>query len=814
MAVIDRERWRVLEPLLDRALDLPLDERTTWLESLSTSDPGLAADLSALLSGDADADQTGFLSRPVQVSLAGLEMGAYTIERPLGHGGMGSVWLARRTDGRFDGRAAVKLLNLSLVSPAGHERFRREGTMLARLSHPGIARLLDAGVGSSGQPYLVLEYVEGKPIDVFARDHHLAVADIVQLFLRVLDAVSHAHANLIIHRDLKPSNIYVTASGDVKLLDFGIAKLLDADGASGQVALTVEGGRTFTPEFAAPEQSRGELVTTAVDVYACGVLLYILVSGRHPTAEGLRNQPDIMRALGDVRPARLPGDLGVVLDKALRKEPTERYSTIAALADDLRHWLRHEPVSARPQSLGYRLRKLTQRHRAAVVGGIAVLTLVSAYVATVIADRARVRQALAEATTNARKAELVTDFAVGLFESGSGGSALSDTATAKDLLERGARHAHELSGQPVIEAQMLDVIGRIRTRLGLYSEAHAVLSEALEIRLRTLGPEHPDVATSLMNIAEAMAEGNSRDTTAVEKLQRAVAIRTRHFGENDSRTTDALYALATALHASGHYREARPLFDRWMTTGGSRTSQVTPERADQLTTLSKIYGFSGQPERAETLARDALALNIKLYGEHHNKVAIALSQLGIFLSDQRREAEAGPLLRRSVDMLRASYPTGHIELAHAIRNLGIHFSNQQRWSEAEPLWQEAASIYRSVGEDNLAYANALSQVASAQSGQGQFKQAEVTLRRVLALPATELPGANPVLDRARFYLGVALAGQGRLTEAEPLLLEGYRRATASKLWRQSIPLAARSLVQLYEAQGRPAEAAKYRDAAR
>src|SRR3954471_3325623 len=247
MPVIDRQRWTLLEPLLDKALELTPDELRPWLAELSATWPDVAADLSALLNDDVSVTRDGFLAQPLDLTLEGLEIGAYTLERPLGHGGMGSVWLARRTDGRFEGHAAVKLLNLSLLSTAGQERFRREGSMLARLAHPGIARLLDAGVSRGGQPYLVLEYVDGKRLDAFAIENDLSPDERIRLFLRVLDAVGHAHANLVVHRDLKPSNILVTADGSVKLLDFGIAKLTSGDDDTVTNAVTIEGGRAFTP---------------------------------------------------------------------------------------------------------------------------------------------------------------------------------------------------------------------------------------------------------------------------------------------------------------------------------------------------------------------------------------------------------------------------------------------------------------------------------------------------------------------------------------------------------------------------------------
>jgi serine/threonine protein kinase len=342
MAVIDHERWAALEPLLDEALDLPLEDRRAWLEALRARVPEIARELTSLLSAEAAADQRGFLIEPPAMTLEGLQVGAYTLERPLGRGGMGSVWLARRTDGRFEGRAAVKLLNLALLGAAGQVRFRAEGSMLARLTHPGIARLLDAGVASSGQPYLVLEHVDGQAIDAFVEQRHLSVDACIALFQQVLAAVGHAHANLIVHRDLKPSNILVTADGSVKLLDFGIATLLDGELPPGRTASEKDDARALTPQFAAPEQVRGGPVTTATDVYALGAVLYLLLSGRHPTGEECVTATDAIRAVLDVEPVPLgKGDLDEIMAKALRKAPEERYQTVTTFAHDLDRYLRH-----------------------------------------------------------------------------------------------------------------------------------------------------------------------------------------------------------------------------------------------------------------------------------------------------------------------------------------------------------------------------------------------------------------------------------------------------------------------------------------
>ncbi len=430
MATHNPDWWLRISPYLDEALGMEDEERAGWLASLRAKDSSLASDVESLLREHQVLSQEQFLEKgpapilPAEITMAGNSLGAYTLVSLIGEGGMGSVWLAERSDGRFKGRAAVKVLRVPLLGHTGGERFKREGTILARLAHPHIARLLDAGVSPGGQPFLILEYVEGLDIVAYCDQRRLDVDQRLRLFLDVLSAVSHAHGNLIVHRDIKPSNVFVGADGEVKLLDFGIAKLLEDERSEGAATqLTREGGAALTPQYAAPEQVTGGPITVATDVYAAGVLLYVLLTGQHPAGAGPHSPADLIKAIVETEtqsPSRavaadgsnaetatkaaadrssapeklhrlLRGDLDTIASKALKKKPQERYSSAAAFADDIRRYLAHEPISARPDTIAYRTAKFLRRNRTVVGLTAAALALVigSLSAGLLIANRER-----------------------------------------------------------------------------------------------------------------------------------------------------------------------------------------------------------------------------------------------------------------------------------------------------------------------------------------------------------------------------------------------------------------------------------------
>ena len=419
---MDPERWKRVDDLLQAALQVPVELQQELLRQGCGDDEELQHEVSSLLRSHHEAD--GFLDAPLVADMAlktpaleaqefvdsvtGRVVSHYRILSHLGHGGMGSVWLAERSDGRFERRVAIKFLNIAVNSPLSLERFKREGAILGRLAHPHIAELIDAGVTPAGEPYLVLEHVHGKHIDEYCDEHRLAIDSRINLFLDVLSAIGHSHSNLIVHRDIKPANVLVTDEGQVKLLDFGIAKLLpDGDDSATATRLTLEGDKILTPRFAAPEQITSGSITTATDVYSLGVLLYLLLSGQYSAGAGPHSATDLVRIIVDSETPKmslslasagagpttaaakrattpdglkrlLRGDLDTIVGKALKKNPVERYISVAAFADDLRRYLRQEPISARPDTIRYRAAKFVHRNRVGVTAAATTLLLVIA----------------------------------------------------------------------------------------------------------------------------------------------------------------------------------------------------------------------------------------------------------------------------------------------------------------------------------------------------------------------------------------------------------------------------------------------------
>jgi len=631
MSSIDKARWLQLSPLLDELLDADAAARAERLREIAAEDSLLAAELTELLADHASIERERFLEQHVaqpllSAGLAGQVIDRYTLDRQIGEGGMGSVWLAHRSDGRFEGHVAIKFLSLPSMGAAGVHRFEREGHVLARLTHPNIARLVDAGVTAAGQPYLVLEYVEGEPIDRWCAQRGLDLKHRIELFLQVLAAVSHAHGKLILHRDLKPSNILVTPEGQVKLLDFGIAKLLEEAGSPAQATeMTQLAGRAFTLDYAAPEQIQGGDMTTATDVYSLGVLLYVVLTDQHPTAGDSITPADRMRAVLDTEPKRpsaavantsertswigaaeraraLRGDLDNIVTKALKKAPIERYATVDAFAQDLRRYLHDEPVSARADSLAYRTRKFVVRNALPVAAAaIVFVAVVLAAAVSLWQAREATRQRDRALALSARNAAVV-DFVSSMLTE----VAPDDRAVrVSELLDRSQQLLLTAESDPEHQAAILDLLAEYYLSSGNPARAQPLLDRAIE--LTAASSDAALKATLICNRAHVLQLSNQPEP-ASQELERGIAL---------SRV-DAL-AAARCLQKRAFLAQSSndpPAALRYALEAQAQLRNATVRRPDLeaslLTDLAYAHYLSGHTADADRYYAEALDRYVKL----------------------------------------------------------------------------------------------------------------------------------------------------------------------------------------------------------
>jgi serine/threonine-protein kinase len=691
MTIPSAERWRAVGPQFERALEMSAAERAAFLETLRIEDPTLAAEVEELLADHDALDREDFLGTsppaPEPESLAGQTIGAYTLISLIGQGGMGSVWLARRSDGRFESQAAVKLLNASLVGRAGEERFRREASILARLAHPHIARILDAGVSPMGQPYIVLEHVEGEQIDRYCDGSTLDVEARLRLFLDVVAAVAHAHANLIVHRDIKPSNVLVGHDGQVKLLDFGIAKLLEGDGTGGEAtALTREGGRALTPEYASPEQVTGGVITTATDVHALGTLLYLLLAGRHPAGSAVSSPALLLRAIVETDPKRpsdsaadsdaanrattseglrreLKGDLDTIAAKALKKDPRERYASVTALGDDVRRYLEHEPIRARPDTLGYRAAKFVRRNRTAVaLSGLAVVALVVGLLGTVSQARRATRQAtLAEsqrrrADQEAKAAGEQRDFALRQLSRAEAindlnAFLLSDAApsgkrfTAHDLLERAERVVdRQQADTDENRVEMLVAIGSLYGAREEGGKAREILGRAYALSRKTADP----------SIRAKAAAALAGEIALAGEFDRAEALIREALAELGDKPEFALYRVSCLLQGSSVANEAGdPALAIERTRAAERILKDSGQGSAILglrvsMDLAEAYRMAGRNREAAASFEEAFQKLSGLGRDDTERAGTLLNNWGIAVQILGRPLEAERLFRRAI----------------------------------------------------------------------------------------------------------------------------------------------------------------------
>jgi eukaryotic-like serine/threonine-protein kinase len=710
---VDPQRWLQARNAFEEALDLPTAGREAFLVRIGGQDPELRHEVEALLGWHGRAG--GFLEEPpttpegVLASPAPppLQVGPYRIQELLGEGGMGQVFLAARADDAFRKTVAVKILSSGLHRRDLVARFRAERQILAQLDHPNIARLLDGGATGDGRPYLVMEVVNGVPLDRYCAENGLDVPARLRLFLKVCAAVRFAHQNLVVHRDLKPGNILVTAEGEPKLLDFGIAKLLEPGSLDLTMLPTALGQSPMTPRYASPEQVSERPVTVLSDVYALGVLLYELLTGRHPyLGKEAGRLDEVVRAICETEPAlpsavappglrrRLAGDLDNILLKALRKEPERRYASVGELARDLESHLAGMPVAARPDTFFYRAGKFLRRHRLATAAAAAFLMFLTGFLVVLLVQRRELLERQRQLVEQRNRAEAASEFLAGVFSTPDPTRSLGERVTARELLDEGAdRVGRDLAGHPEARADLLLTMGRSYKNLGLYAEARGLTERSLAER-RRLGEGGSEAeALALHELAEVdFLEG--RLSRAEDLARRALELRRRLHGEDDGRVLESRVRLARVLEQRGEWTAAGREYELALALARRLPSKEALARL--LDRYAILKSQRGEARPAEAMFREALALERQALGERHPEPALTRNNLALLLVKLGRFEEAEALLREAERTQRRVLGASHPHLATTLNSLGFLRSAQGRAEEAEGLYRESLAMARAA----------------------------------------------------------------------------------------------------------------------
>jgi serine/threonine protein kinase/tetratricopeptide (TPR) repeat protein len=831
---VQADRWQQVKQIYQSLCEVEPEQRGAFLDQQCTSDAELRREVESLLAaGDA---VPAFLDTPAVAafgdlltlerpeSFVGQRVGPYVLSRLIASGGMGTVFLGVRADEQFEQRVAIKFVRRGLASADCLRRFFRERQTLASLEHPNIARLLDGGATADGLPYFVMEYVEGKPIDEYCDEHCLNTARRLDLFATVCGAVRYAHQNLVVHRDLKPSNIFVTPDGAPKLLDFGIAKVLTPDPQSDRGVPTATLQPCMTPEYASPEQIRGEPITTATDVYSLGVVLYELLTGHHPYRARSRLLHELARTICEDEPMRpstmvrrveetstdvdgvpevltpelvsrrrgvqpdklrrrLSGDIDAIVLMALRKEPKRRYVSVEQFSEDIRRHLEGLPVQARHSTFGYRSARFIRRHKAGVVAAsVVVLSLLGGIAATTwaagVASRERdaavrarqfAQQEAANARVEAHKSERVTSFLQNMLAAASPGRDGPDVTVGALLDEAAARVSTEFGDDPEVESAVRTAIGETYIELGRYADAEPHLRTALAIQRRIHGEEHWDVAKSLNSLGVLLyAKGDYAEAQSC--LEQALAMHRKTYGNEHPDVAQDLNNLAVVLRVQGNDAAAEPMLRQALAIRRRLYGDENRETAETLNNLANLLRSREEYAQAEPLCREVLAVRRKLLGEKHPDVAQAINNLAVVLAAQGENAEADALLRQSITLDRELLGPDHPELAGTLYNLGTLLLRSNDAAGAEPLFREC-----------------------------------------FAIRARRLPEGDPRTASTKQGLGNCLTALGRYAEAEPLVVEAYHTLDGS-LGPQHVRTvsALHAVIALYEKWDHPDEAARFR----
>jgi eukaryotic-like serine/threonine-protein kinase len=844
-------QWSKIKRIFSEALILEKNDRARYLENICAGDSELMSEVLSLLDSH---DMPGTIDRPIENLrmsvitkaksnlMIGKLIGKYKIIKELGHGGMGSVYLAERADGEYVQRTAIKLQHSPFVSDAQVQGFKSERQILASLEHDHIARLLDGGLTSQGQPYYVMEFVDGKPIDEYCDEKRLTINERLELFQDVCSAVQYAHRKLVVHRDLKPSNILVTNEGSVKLLDFGIAKVLagGGDAASGKPSEELhpgwQGFQPLTPSYASPEQVRGLTITTASDIYQLGVVLYELLVGYRPYKIDGDSPAELERAvcssdpeypsnrlqhgdlsclaesseLAKISEARktgigqlhrlLRGDLDVIIMKAMHKKPDCRYDSADQLSGDIKRYLEKKPVLAHPHSKLYRAQKYVLRNPFEITAMLLISLLVVGYLITITWHSQKTHEALAHAEREADKSAQVVEFMLGMFRAGDPRANPGDSVTAGELLERGLSEANRLDNSPELQANMFNVIGKVYTGLGRYNDAAEILEKAVKIQRSYNGSAGTEIARYMNDLAVALTR-QGKYGEALTMYRESLDILTDQYGEVHPEIANTLDLMGSWVPVTG-FDEARDLRYRVLEIRKEVYGENHLLTADAHMKIGQIERSRAEPEKAILSFNKAMEIRKRELGPVHPDVAESM----IFMADIYRlynmdPETSGRLYREALAILDESVGELHFSRLHGLSGLATLLSGRGDHTGAVELYLEGLEIRLAVyGEEHPAAAEGYGHLASGYSRMGDHEKAEHYFRKSLGIWEKLLGPDHIAVGGAMVGLGNTLVDRQKFDEAESL----FNRALEIQMYQygeNSGALVIAALGRLYQLRG-------------
>lgn len=794
---MNKEEWQEVEAIVDKALALNDAQQRAFINQSCEDNKELKSRVITLLQSieksegyleDSSSDLSSyFRDLPSDISfneespLIGQKIGAYRITQLIGYGGMGSVFKAERADGSFDHTVALKIIRRGMNTPSNVARFKREQQILAGLNHPNIARLYDGGVTAEGLPYLIMEYIDGQPVTEYCDNHRLTIKERINLFCRICDTVQFAHRNLVIHRDLKPANILINKNGEVKILDFGIAKLLD----EGQQRHTLTtGNRMLTPAYAAPEQLLDQPVTTSTDGYALGVLFYKLVCGtayldlkgksvttmesviKKQTPSAINHRYGSLSHTKQLKIAfhrnttptelnrYLNSDLNAILQKQLRKEPQKRYESVSHLAEELQRYLGGHPVQAHKGSLKYYTAKFIKRNKVAVSAALIFLMTVSGFTAFYTW---RISDERNKVTLQAQKLNQVSNFLIDLFSASDPSQSLGDTLTVNVLLTRGLDKIDQLDHQPKIKSQMLNTMGKVYTNLGQYEKAEKLLNQALSLLKNNDGSDR-EMATVYNDLG--VLNHKAREYTKAERLyKKALQLREHALPAFHADYAQTLSDLGALMRATDRLDSAQVLSQKAYQIRRNASNINRLDVATSLNNLAVLANGQGELDKAESYYQEALSIRKKELGDIHPKIANTLNNIGVLLRDKGQFEKAVPYYQKALDMRVELFGLDHPETAQILNNYAGLLLQMDKLKQAIHYYQQALEIRIKIfGPGAIKVANSYNNLSNALFKKGLFKEAEANYRKAINIYAD-------VLGDDHRYVGIVQSNLGKVLTA-------------------------------------------------